>query len=204
MYRGLFFFPSLELPALPLTKAEEALRAPSTISGPTQLQNEHAEGKHHSADCFRGQQHGSLRLMGMPTISILLGTWVTGQWGPQRGRSSAGGVLELFCWRMASCPVHLAVVKPWTMRSIGNIQITQTRAYRDHSLELKAREFLKEKVWSGAAHVGWELSKCVCSSQHLTRRLSLWAKHTVKMESRLLRLSASWKDKMNVNAREGK
>lgn len=74
-----FFFPSLELPALPLTKAEEALRAPGTISGPAQVQNEHAEGKHHSADCFWGQQHGSLRLMGMSTISILLGTWVTGQ-----------------------------------------------------------------------------------------------------------------------------
>lgn len=72
------------------------------------------------------------------------------------------------------------------MKSITNIQTSQTRVYRDHSLELKAWEFLKEKVWSGAAHVSRGLSKCLCSPQHLMRRLSSQAKHIMKMESRLL------------------
>lgn len=89
------------------------------------------------------------------------------------------------------------------MRSITNIQTSQTKVYRDHSLELKAWEFLKEKVWSGAAHVSQELSKCLCSSQHLMGKSS-WAKHIVKTESRLLHSSVSRKNRMYVNVRKEK
>lgn len=99
--------------------------------------------------------------------------------------------------------MHLDGAKSWTMRSITNIQTSQTRVYRDHSLELKAWEFLKEKVWSGAAHVSQELSKCLCSSQHLMGKSS-WAKYIVKTESRLLHSSVSRKNRMYVNVRKEK
>lgn len=112
------------------------------------------------------------------------------------------GSLEHICWWMASHPMHLDGAKSWTMRSITNIQTSQTWVYRDHSLELKAWEFLKEKVWSGAVHVSQELCKCLCNSQNLMRKLGSWAKHIVKMESRLLHSSVSWKNRMYVNVRK--
>ena len=59
-------------------------------------------------------------------------------------------------------------------------------------------------MWSGAAHGSRELSKCLCSSQHLMGRLRSRAKHTAKMESRLLRSPVGPKDKMYVNVRKEK
>lgn len=133
----------------------------------------------------------------------LTACWCT-QESLERWEKFAGGSLEHICWWMASHPMHLDGAKSWTMRTITNIQTSQTRVYRDHSLELKAWEFLKEKVWSGSVHMSQELSKCLCSSQNLMRKLSSWAKHTVKMESRLLHSSVSWKNGMYVNVRKEK
>lgn len=121
-----------------------------------------------------------------------------GRWG-----RFAGENLAHFCPWTASHPVHSNSARSWKMRSITHIQTSQARVYRDHSLQLKAWEFLKEKVWFGAAHVCRGLSKPLQLSTS-DKKIKFMAKHIVKMESRLLHLSLTWRDKMHVNVRKEK
>lgn len=81
-------------PALPLTKAEEALRAPDTISGLSQVQSERVEGKYLSADCSRGD-----------SSTAPWGSWgcppSTSSWGhgSRDGGTARTPEMKECCWR---------------------------------------------------------------------------------------------------------